>query len=174
MVVENGFGGASISAIAGKAGVAEGYLYRFYKSKTDLVNSLLYDIIKDIADRLEPIISGEQSIKNIFGEFIPILFNFAIKKPEKIKFLYVLMNDYNFNIQKDQRERIFSLCKELKEKGIKLNEINTEINEEHIFLIGVVYPIQFINLRLKIFFYKSQLGNQEITEVISIILKLLK
>jgi len=174
MVVENGFGGASISSIAGKAGVAEGYLYRFYKSKTDLVNSLLYDIIKDIADRLEPIISGGQSVKNIFGEFITILFNFAIKRPEKIKFLYVLMNDYNFNIHEDQRQRIFLLCKELKEKGIISNEIGSGIDEEHIFLIGVVYPIQFINLRIKNFFYKSQLGDQEITEVISIILKFLK
>lgn len=84
------------------------------------------------------------------------------------------MNDYNFNIHEDQRQRIFLLCKELKEKGIISNEIGSGINEEHIFLIGVVYPIQFINLRIKNFFYKSQLGDQEITEVIKIILKLLK
>ena len=32
LVVENGYGGASILMIARKAGVAEGYLYRFYAS----------------------------------------------------------------------------------------------------------------------------------------------
>ena len=31
LVVQNGYGGASISSIARRAGVAEGYLYRFYK-----------------------------------------------------------------------------------------------------------------------------------------------
>jgi len=35
LIVKNGYGGASISSIAKKAGVAEGYLYRYYNGKQD-------------------------------------------------------------------------------------------------------------------------------------------
>jgi len=46
LVVKNGYGGASISAIRKKAGVAEGYLYRHYNGKQDLILDLLYSQMK--------------------------------------------------------------------------------------------------------------------------------
>jgi len=76
------------------------------------------------------------------------------------------MNDYNFKIQESQRERIFQLCKQVKEKGILSGEIRNDISEEEVYLIGVAYPIQFINLHLKNFFKQSALGTTEIEKVL--------
>jgi len=168
MVVSNGFGNASISEIAKKAGVAEGYLYNFYKSKTELVESLLYNLIDELSNKLESFLLEKYAVPAIFEQLIHELFTMANNQPEKIKFLYVLMNDYNFKIQESQRERIFQLCKQVKEKGILSGEMRQDIDEEEIYLIGVTYPIQFINLRLKNFFYRSELGTSEIEKVIRI------
>ncbi|HEY4786766.1 MAG TPA: TetR/AcrR family transcriptional regulator [Bacteroidales bacterium] len=168
MVVSKGFGNASISEIAKKAGISEGYLYRFYKSKTELVESLLHFHISQLTDKLEALLQEQHSAIDIFHQIIKDLFTMAKEQPEKIKFLYVLMNDYNFNIQHSQRERIFQLCKQVKEKGIQSGEIRTDIDEEEIYLIGVTYPIQFINLRLKNFFNYSEIGPTEIEKVFRI------
>lgn len=168
MVVSKGFGNASISEIARKAGVAEGYLYNFYKSKTELVESLLYFNINEMTDKLEDLLNKLSSATEIIQQFIKIIFDVAAANPEKIKFLYVLMNDYNFTIQQSQRERIFQLCKRVKEKGSQTGEIRSDIDEEEIYLIGVTYPIQFINLRFKNFFNRTEIGPAEIEKVLRI------
>ena len=174
MVVQRGFGGASISEIAKLAGVAEGYLYRHYKGKSDLVNDLLFSNLNELIDKLEKLLDSNYSTKDIFEQLIRLLFNLANHQPERIKFLYVLMHDYNFKIQEEQRERIFKLCTRVKEKGQTSGEMNENIDEEEIYLLAVVYPIQFINLRLKSFFNKSLLSEIEIEKVLKICLNLIK
>lgn len=168
LVVRNGYGNASISEIARMAGVAEGYLYRHYKGKAELVEDLLYQNINLLADNLEHQLDDKQSIKDIFEQIIRTLFTLAEKNPEQIKFIYVLMNDYNFKIQEIQRERIFNLCSRVKAKGLLQKELREDISEEEIYLLGVSYPIQFINLRLKNFFNESKLGEDEIQRVMLI------
>ena len=173
MIVSNGIGDASISKIAKKAGVAEGYLYSFYKSKAELIQDLLYVNVNELADKLELLLDDKHSIKDILEQLVRSLFILANNDPDRIKFLHVLMNDYNFKIQEIQRERIYNLCKRVKEKGQLLNEIQSNIDEEDIFLIGVSYPIQFITHRLKAFFYRSELGEPEIKKIVGICNKLL-
>lgn len=168
LVVRNGYGNASISEIARMAGVAEGYLYRHYKGKAELVEDLLYQNINLLADNLEHQLDEKQSIKDIFEQIIRTLFSLAERNPEQIKFIYVLMNDYNFKIQEVQRERIFNLCSRVKAKGLLQKELREDISEEEIYLLGVSYPIQFINLRLKNFFNESKLGEEEIQRVMLI------
>ena len=168
MVVNKGFGGASISEIAKKAGVAEGYLYRYYKGKTELVDDLLFSNLNDLINKLEQFLDDLHSVKEIFEQLIRALFEIANKQPERVKFLFVLMHDYNFTIQENQRKRILDLCGSVKNKGILTNEINKSIDEEDIFLLGFTYPIEFINLRFKRVFHKSSLGEKEIQKVLKI------
>lgn len=168
MVVAKGFGNASISEIAKKAGVAEGYLYRYYKGKTELVEDLLYTNLKGLMDKLEDLLESNHTIGEIFDRLIRTVVSMAKENPERIKFLHVMMNDYNFKIEESQRMRIFSLCKKAKEKGCNSGDIHPEITEEEIYLLGVSYPIQFINLRLKAFFDQSDLNEPEIQKIIRV------
>jgi AcrR family transcriptional regulator len=167
MVVLRGYGGASILEIARKAGVAEGYLYRFYKSKSELVDDLLYSTLNEIIEKLEGLMKEEElSVYSIFRQLIDVLFDWANFQADKIKFLFVLMHDYNFEIRESQRDRIYDLCRRVKEKGIQSGKIREEIDEEEILLLAVSYPIQFINLRLKNFFHRTDLGMDEKEKVL--------
>lgn len=168
LVVEKGFGNASISEIANRAGVAEGYLYRHYKGKTELVEDLLNLHTNQLIDKLEELLENQFSVSKIIEQLIRALFEIANQNPNRIKFLFVLMNDYNFNIQENQRERIYSLCRRIKEKGLASGELNASTDEEDIYLLGVTIPIQFINYRLKNFFNRSELGENEINKLLNI------
>ncbi|MEI6697001.1 MAG: TetR/AcrR family transcriptional regulator [Bacteroidota bacterium] len=174
MVVTNGYGGASISKIAKNAGVAEGYLYRFYSSKNELVNDLLFTNVNILADKIEYLLNENHTVWEIFEHLIKTLLTQAIEEPDRIKFLFVLMHDYNFNLIDSQRERIFELCRQIKELGLAKQQLRTDVTEEEIYLMGVAYPIQFINLRLKKFFKQSALGEKEIKEVLNICINSLK
>ncbi|MFZ4401668.1 MAG: TetR/AcrR family transcriptional regulator [Bacteroidales bacterium] len=174
MVVSNGYGGASISKIAKNAGVAEGYLYRFYSSKNELVSDLLFTNVNELADKIENLINNNHGILEIFEQIIRSLITLAKDEPERIKFLFVLMHDYNFNLIENQRERIYNLCQKINEIGLKKNQIRQDVTAEEIYLMGVAYPIQFINLRLKNFFNNSSLGEKEINEVLKLCINSLK
>jgi TetR/AcrR family transcriptional regulator, repressor of fatR-cypB operon len=168
MVVQKGFGNASISEITRKAGVAEGYLYRHYKGKTELVEDLLYTTLNGLVDKLEDFLQSHHTVPEVIEQLVRNLFELAKKSPGRIKFLYVLMNDYNFRIEESQRERIYNLCRMVKQRGLEMKYLRDDIDEEEIYLIGVTYPIQFINLRLKSFFNRTEIEEPEIEKVIRI------
>ncbi len=152
LVVQNGYGGASISSIARRAGVAEGYLYRFYTSKQELVTELLYTKVARIIGKLEFLLNSCTRIKEVINELIGELFKMASDSPEEIKFIHVLMHDYNFQISEEQRQHIKSLCERVINIGIENGELSKLISPEEAYGIVVIYPIEFINLRMKGFF----------------------
>ncbi|MCA1962079.1 MAG: TetR/AcrR family transcriptional regulator [Desulfomonile sp.] len=55
---KKGYGGATISEIAGKAGIAEASIYQYFKSKEHLLLSVLGTWFIELADELERVFSG--------------------------------------------------------------------------------------------------------------------
>ena len=174
LIAENGYGGASISSIAKKAKVAEGYLYRFYSSKEELVSDLLNSKISEIADNLEDSIKKSESFAEIIELLVRSIFKIANKSSNDIKFLYVMMNDYSFSIHSGIKDRIATLCSELLNKGKTLDQINPQITEEELYMFLVIYPIQFINLRHKKLISSAKLSTEDVQRVISICVNTLK
>lgn len=174
LVVQNGYGGASISAIAKKAGVAEGYLYRFYNGKQDLINDLLYSRVNVLIEKLENLIDTCTEVKNLLNLLYEKIFEIADEHPEHIKFIHVLMHDYNFQISDEQRKKIKNLCLKVLSQGIANKEINSTINEEEIYLMAVVYPIEFINMRMKSFFGNNKWNKTDISRLTDFSINALK
>ena len=84
----------------------------------------------------------------MIGEF----FKMATESPEVIKFIHVLMHDYNFQVSGEQRGHIKSLVEKIIQVGIANGEANRSISPEEAYGMVVIYPIEFINLRMKGFF----------------------
>jgi AcrR family transcriptional regulator len=174
LIVERGYGGASISAIAKKAEVADGYLYRFHKSKLDLANQLLYSQISVLIEKMEQLLKASGSIKSVINGFIEALFESAKQNPIDIKYMYVLMHDYTFQISDSQRAVIIEIVQRLLTLGQKTKEIGQDIDEEEMYNICITYPIVFLNQRFKNFFGKSTINESDKQKVIEFALKALK
>jgi hypothetical protein len=76
----------------------------------------------------------------------------ASESAEEIKFIHVLMHDYNFQVSQVQRQHIKSLCEKVIRIGIQNGEVSRNISAEEAYGMVVIYPIEFINLRMKGFF----------------------
>lgn len=174
LIVEKGYGGASISSIAKKAKVAEGYLYRFFKSKEELVSSLINTKLNEIANNVEASLEGSTSFKEIVSLIVQSIFEIAKNSITDIKFLYVMMNDYNFSVHSTLKTRITELLIEANSRGHELKQLDKNVQIEELYIFTVVYPIQFINLRLKNFFGISNWTKADIENVINICNKTLK
>lgn len=174
LVVEKGYGGASISSIAKKAGVAEGYLYRFYSSKQDLVNSLLFLKVNRLIFKLNELLSLFPDIRMVLNLLIGELFNMAETVQEEVRFIHVLMHDYNFQVSSSQREEIKVLCERVIETGIRSGDLNPNLTTEEVYSMGIIYPLEFINMRIKGFFGTAGWSEAEKKRVIEFCFNALK
>ena len=174
LVVQNGYGGAAISSIAKRAGVAEGYLYRFYSSKQELVTELLYSQVARIVGKLESLLNTCTSTKEVMTQLIGELFRMGTETPEEIRFIYVLMHDYNFQISDLQRQHIKGLIDRVISIGIANGELSNRITAEEAYGMVIIYPIEFINLRMKGFFGMNGWTNEEQNRVAEFSINALK
>ncbi|MEN9443235.1 MAG: hypothetical protein RIS47_125, partial [Bacteroidota bacterium] len=155
LVVSNGYGGASVSLIAKQAGVAEGYLYRFYKGKQELVEALLHRQIDRIVSQLDVLLEKNTELHLVIDSLIEDYIAMATETPELLKFIYVLMNDYAFLVSDEQRAQIRKLIAQLIVSGQKSGQLGERVGEEEVFAMLISYPIDFLNMRLKNFFGKT-------------------
>ena len=174
LVVENGYGGASILAIAKKAGVAEGYLYRFYSGKQELVTALLYSKINHLIISMKQYLIQYSEIRKVIELLIGEIFFLAETVQDEIRFIHVLMHDYNFQVSESQREEIRILCEKVVEIGVGSGDINPNLTPEEVYSMGFVYPIEFINMRIKGFFGRNGWTVEEKLRVVNFSLNSLK
>jgi AcrR family transcriptional regulator len=173
LVVENGFGGASAAMIAIDAKVASGYFYMHYKGKYEMVNSLLQEVFQEAAYKLDEYLKTEHSFFQIVEEIVDHIFFIASIDPVKLKFLYVLSNDYSFVLDDEIKINVFNFLKRLKELGQTSKSIDPKINEEDLYLLLLVNTIQYINLRFKFFSAKGDLTQEDKEHFLYIIQKVL-
>lgn len=173
LVVEKGFGGASAAMIAIDAKVASGYFYMHYKGKYEMVNSLLQEVFQEATYKLDEHLNSQHSFIQIVEEIVDHIFLIAEKDPVKLKFLYVLSNDYSFVIDDEIRLNVFNFLKRLKELGQESNSIDPEISEEDLYLLLLVNSIQYINLRFKFFSAKGELTHADKEHLLYLIQKVL-
>ena len=69
---EKGYGRATVSEIAGKAGIAEASLYQYFKGKEDVLLSVPGNWFDQLAEELERVFSGEQYPVRMTGKFVVI------------------------------------------------------------------------------------------------------
>lgn len=166
LIVSEGYGGASIAKIARGASVAEGYLYRFYSSKTELVSGILQESMNMIISSIEESVNSNTPVNEILAKSISMLFELAKSDMARMKFIYVLINDYNFSVDDKLRSRIVEISGQICEKGKNSGMLKDNIEAEDIYLVTVLMPIQLINSRFKGTFGKNELDQYSLEKTI--------
>jgi AcrR family transcriptional regulator len=149
LVVEKGFGGASAVLISKDANVAVGYFYIHYHSKYEMVNAILHEVYQEVIDKQVEFMEQGKDFNETIKGIVYHIFTIANSAPMKIKFLYVLTNDYSFLIDKDVRENTYFFINQVREMGHESQQLDPKLSKEDLYLFVVVNTIQYINLRFK-------------------------
>lgn len=151
LIVSKGYGGASISSIAKRAQVSEGYLYRFYLGKEELVNVLLDAKISEISEIIEAYLDKHENAETIIKKLLSAICEIGLNNPTQIKFLYVMLGSYNFSISDSIKSYLLELCCRIRSLAVRQGLHSKDLDIDHFFNTILIYPIQYINLRLKEF-----------------------
>ena len=174
LVAENGYGGASAALIATNAKVSTGYFYRHYKGKYELVNSLLLEVYREVADKLDELIQEGSSFHTLIASLVNYFFRMANKEPVKAKFFYVLTSDYQFKSDHEVKSSIFEYIQKVMDIGHKSGQLDEKLSQEDIYLVLLINTIQFINQQFKNSTTKVKFTKTDEEHLLYLINKILK
>lgn len=174
VVVDQGISGASISQIAKKAGVSDGYLYRFYAGKRELLGALFQERFQETHDMLRVQMGSHHTVSDLVRAFVQKVYASAAEEPEAISFYHKLISDFSFEMPEFNRIEIIDLCEEILQMGKLNGEINPMVTAELFFAIVIGGTLQFINLRSRGLFNSAAFSPADVEQNVSVILKALK
>lgn len=174
LVVERGFGGASVALIADEAGIASGYFYRHYKGKYELVNSILQEVYQEVFAEFDDLLQKGYAFSEIIARVVRHFVQMANNEPIKVKYLYVLTNDYSFVIDENLRTETFAKIRKIKELGYSAGSLDKKISEDDLYLILFVNTMQYINHRYKKSDQKVEITNKDVEHLLYLFNKFLK
>ncbi|GAA4819831.1 TetR/AcrR family transcriptional regulator [Algivirga pacifica] len=174
MVVTKGYGGASVSSIAKKAQVADGYLYRHFPSKKALVQFLYGSHIDQFRQMVYEIMESNNSFDTIIFEFNKAIYEMTNENPSKAMFINMLMNDYTFLMSKDMRLRIPESFDKLLERGQKSGEVDPNLSLEEFTSVFPAISIEYASSRVKKIFSEEKLTEEDARKVTNLCMKALR
>lgn len=155
LIVSHGYNSASVSLIAKRAEVADGYLYRFYSSKYELVSDIFKSKVEQLADVLDDLYANKDTVREVVYEFVAHIINRAKEFPIQTKFLFMLIHDYTFEIDKGVALRLKDTFEKLVSKGQQNGEINANVTPEDLYVIIIGQTLLYIDSR-----YRKHFGNE--------------
>lgn len=173
LVVKHGFGGASAALIAKEAQVASGYFYMHYKGKYEMVNTILQEVYYEVFGEFEALINNNEPFLQTIEKLVRYAVGIANAAPIKIKFLYVLTNDYSFVIDQQIRENTLRLIELIRKKGLATNLLDRSLTIDDLYLVLVITTIQYINQKYK-FGEKEIISEEDIQHLLKLFIKFLK
>lgn len=173
MIVTHGYGGASISIIAARAGVADGYLYRHYSSKNLLVRDLFNESVEVFNTLFIQSLELQGSITEIICHYHRALVERAREYPENAKFFLMLINDFTFEIDDSIKKNTLLLCEKLLSRGIRQGEISDRTAIFEIYAVMITIPMQMLNLHLRGMFSQTDLDDHLAERISEICLKVI-
>lgn len=156
MVVKHGYNAASVSSIAKQAGVADGYLYRFYSSKYALVSDIFKSKVEGLADVLQDLVCSKKTVRAIVEDFVGYILYRAKEYSVQTKFLFMLIHDYSFEIDKEASGRLRELFEQILSKGRKSGEIAETITAEDLYLLIIGQTLLYIDSRFRNHFGRTE------------------
>lgn len=171
IVVSDGISGASISKIAREAQVSEGYLYRFYRGKRELLESLFTDGFDKMQFLLEQEVETKHTIKDIITAFSKRIYELVETERNIVSFHHRLLTDFSFEIPEQCKENMKEICEKILLVGKQTKEIDEQITAEQLYAIVVGGILQFVNTRLRNIFSDAPFSKEDIALSVDITLK---
>jgi len=155
------------------AGVSDGYLYRHYKSKMELVQDLYRSNIEILHGEMDNILERVGAIRDFFIEYIDFLYTASISDPNLFRFCHMLIYDYSFSLPIHPIERIVEISKKVLKKGLSTGEISNKRDPEEVFSVMIGVPLKFLDTRMRNFFWQREIASDDVEKIADICIKAL-
>jgi len=173
-IVEKGYHGATISLIAKKAGVSDGYLYRHYANKIELIKDLFKENMGYFHNLIFELIESENKISDILKKSFAFLADTSKHTPEVTAFIFIMDHDHNFEFPKDVKENFIKIGQKLWAKGIQTGEISNKRNVEDVLTITFGMPVKMLEMRRKGIISDKLINASDIENMVDMCLNALK
>lgn len=145
----NGLANSSVAGIAKIAGVSDGYLYRHYVGKDDLVRDVLAVTFERVNAMLEKLLVESKDIEEYIDNYLVMSIGEAMDNPDKFKFLVLIQNDFSYSVDAVLVGRMKDLCGEILKKCNLSEHYRDDLSVEDVYMAFIVVPQQYIKLRFK-------------------------
>jgi len=172
-IVEKGYHGATISIIAKKAGVSDGYLYRHYANKIELIKDLFKENMASFHNLIFELIEKEDKISDIIKKSFEFLAKTSKQSPEVTAFIFIMDHDHNFDFPKVVKDNFVKIGQKIWEKGIETGEINNKRSVEDVLAVTFGMPIKMLEMRRKKIITDKEIDATDIKTLAEICLKAL-
>jgi len=174
LIVEKGYHGASIAEIAKRANVSDGYLYRHYKNKSELVKDILEKQLEQFHDYIFKLLDEKESVRTITNDIVAFLFDLTKEEPHAITFAHMLVYDHDFKYPQSRHDAIKKLSEEILILGISTGEFAKNIREIDVLLTILTIPIKFIEYNKKGYHQDKLFDKEEQERLVNICMNALK
>ncbi len=174
VIVEKGYHGATISQIAKEANVSDGYLYRHYANKAELVQVLFIENMNNYHNLVFDSIAKNKTISGVLLNSFHFLVDTISKAPEVIAFIFIMDHDHSFDFPDVVRENFQKIGQMFWKKGIQTGEINSKRTVEEVLAITFGLPIKMLEMRRKNIISNKALNEKDIDNMVEICLNALQ
>jgi AcrR family transcriptional regulator len=170
VIVERGYYGATIAQISKRAGVSDGYIYRHYSGKAELVRELFVESMGYFHAVVLEALAKEKKLDAILFSTFNFLRQSLIEDSDTIAFIFIMDHDHSFDFPDEVRQGFREIGSKLKALGYSTGEISKSLNEEDIIAIVFGLPIKYMEMRRK-----NIVSNKAFTETdMNLIVKICK
>jgi AcrR family transcriptional regulator len=93
VLARDGYGAASLAAIAGDVGVSKGVILYHFAGKDDLLRAVVADVLEEATAQMRPRIQAAASFTEALGEYITSNLDFIASRRHKILALTEIFNN---------------------------------------------------------------------------------
>lgn len=149
-IVKYGYRGTSIADIAKKANVSAGYLYRYYRSKEELITDIMSTQVEAVRADIKNGLKNSDTIEELFYNSVTNMFRLVKSAPSHAQAIasLVLAADLD-QIIPDVAEIGEDMFRAIFEFGLKTQEFNESITMEDVRLVFSTIPFGYITMSLK-------------------------
>ena len=140
---KNGYGGATVDAIAAEAGVSKGVVYYYFKTKSDIASSVLTTTFAELVDSFENIIASSSTLHETLERLVCDFAHRIFANREGARFILAeIWRDDRLwsNDMRELEERLANLIEAVLGHGIEEGAIRPDIDKRFcaIAIVGTV------------------------------------
>ena len=149
-IAKYGYRGTSIADIAKKANVSVGYLYRYYRSKEELITDIMSTQVEIVRAEIENGLKNSDTIEELFYNSVISMFRLVKSAPSHAQAIasLVLAADLD-QIIPDVAEIGEDIFRAILGFGLKTQEFSESITMEDVRLVFSAIPFGYITIGLK-------------------------